>query len=67
LVAGVPVIYEAPHFIVGEACGRSLRLVETPIYDNDSRRVAFNRLAWAQWARSEIESGYAFRCLLRRP
>lgn len=54
LIMGVNVVSEMPNWI-GEQ-------------DNteESRLAMFNRLAWAQWTHEEIESGFAFTCLINR-
>jgi hypothetical protein len=66
LVAGIPVIYQAPHWICEGAADDALEVVErnplgvTPI----SREAALQRMAWAQWSLAEIASGEPFRRLL---
>lgn len=68
LIAGVPSFYCAPHFI---CAGAATRLPDQGpgVLNNppkpDTRLAVFERLAWAQWAVSELENGEAFRCLLR--
>lgn len=63
LVAGVPVIYQAPKWVAGEAASRAIGAIEAP--PMPERVPAFERLAWAQWSIAEIESGAPFRYLLR--
>ena len=73
LVAGVPVICEAPYWICKESQVANMymvdamyrapdRLVGHAIY-NALREKAMHRLAWGQWHISEIESGEAFQAL----
>lgn len=66
LIAGVPVICEAPFWICKSAAYDSLDFVltEKPEYDIDRER-ALRRLAWAQWSLAEVESGEALDYLLR--
>lgn len=66
LIAGVPVICEAPKWICRDTTFLSgLRYIEEmePPREQDSvlRRTALERLAWAQWSLGEIASGEAFR------
>lgn len=67
LIAGVPVICEAPFWIARDAAydGLEFVLTEKPEYDVDRAR-ALHRLAWAQWSLAEIQSGEALDHLLRR-
>ena len=58
LVAGVPVLYEAPSLICAGACRRGINGIEAPRYSD--RLPALERLAWAQWSLAEIESGLPF-------
>lgn len=55
LVAGVPVIYTAPHWICAGAAGNRLDEIEAPRMPD--RLPVFERLASAQWTLLEIESG----------
>ncbi len=66
LVAGIPVVCEAPYWICNGAA-------ETDINDTDAlefpwiwyqREPDLNRLAWAQWTLKEIQTGEAFTRLL---
>ena len=70
LLAGIPVIYDAPHIITAGAaypgvwpfiCGGP---ASQSLYGD--RQSAFERLAWAQWTMEEIAAGAPFRHLLRR-
>lgn len=63
LIAGVPVFYMAPRWICESAALHDLMFIEQPT--RGDRLPAFEKLAWAQWRRSEIESGEAFKCLLQ--
>lgn len=63
LVYGVPVFYEMPKWIGGTAaCHVDQADFRHPVYAD--RLPMFERLAWAMWRVSEIESGEAFECLL---
>ena len=68
LLAGIPVIYDAPHIATAGAaypgvwrylCGGP---APQPLYGD--RQAAFERLAWAQWTMEEIAAGDPFRHLL---
>ena len=62
LLAGVPVIFEAPWWICSGAAWTELRKVDsTP--SHDGRPKTFARLAWAQWTTEEISSGLPFKLL----
>jgi hypothetical protein len=63
LVAGVPVICEGPRWICHAAASVTLTAIDHPPLPE--RQRAFERMAWAQWHLSEIESGEAFDHLLR--
>ena len=63
LIAGVPVCFEAPEIVCAGACARGIAGIEAPA--TPDRLPALERLAWAQWRVSEIESGAAFRWLLQ--
>lgn len=62
LLAGVPVIYEAPWWILARSAGRDWREVDAP--PRLDRLKGFQRLACAQWTVEEIASGEPFRQLL---
>lgn len=62
LVAGIPVICEAPYWILKGAAGTDLRQIDAP--PTPERRPHFERLAWAQWTLKEIASGEPFLRLL---
>lgn len=62
LIEGVPVIYQAPHWICAEASGNKLEDIETPPMPD--RVPAFETLAGAQWTLDEIRKGEPFCSLL---
>lgn len=64
LVAGIPVIVEAPHHILDGAVLRGISRVERPTFTN--REDALERMAWAQWTMDEILAGAPFRHLCPR-
>lgn len=64
LIEGVPVFADAPHHVLMNACNRGIDAIESP--RRPDRLPAFERMAWAQWSLSEIESGLPFRYLLAR-
>lgn len=62
IIAGIPVFYEAPHWILSGAGKRDIREIESPwLFD---RAPHLERLAWAQWRVDEIAAGAPFRQLL---
>lgn len=63
LIAGIPVIYEGPHWILSGAGGRDITRIEDP--ELPDRVPAFQRLACAQWKVEEIASGEPFKRLLQ--
>lgn len=67
LLAGVPVIRMARHWICAEAAGTDLASIETPFMDDAARLSALERMAWAQFSLAEISSGLPFRLLLTEP
>lgn len=65
LIAGVPVFYALPTWILaGAACAELGHLDKPPLPD---RLPAFVRMAWAQWTLAEIATGEPFDRLLREP
>lgn len=58
LVSGIPVLYGAPHWV----CETGARPIETQqlLRDDDARRNALHRMAWAQWTIGEISHGLPF-------
>ena len=61
LLAGVPVIREAPWWILAGAASSDIRAVEHP--PEPDRLPAFVRLAWAQYNIEEIAAGLPFEKL----
>ncbi|MDE2470756.1 MAG: hypothetical protein KGL35_18930, partial [Bradyrhizobium sp.] len=55
VLAGVPVVQHGPNLMVGALASRP----GEPLYFGP-RTHEFERLAWAQWSRSEISSGLPF-------
>ena len=64
LLAGIPVICEAPRWICKGATAIGIASVAQPYHDDAARRHALQRLAWAQWHVAEIATGEPFRRLL---
>ena len=62
LLAGVPVIALAPHWICKAAASADVSTIESPAMP--AREPVFERLAWAQWTVEEIARGEPFRHLL---
>lgn len=62
LVAGVPVICEAPAWSCRRAAGNSITEIEAP--PMPERAPVFERLAWAQWSFAEIATGEPIRRLV---
>jgi len=65
LVAGVPVFYEAPYWILAGAGERSVLDIDNPHYL--AREEAFVKLSWAQWTLAELATGEPFRLLAALP
>lgn len=67
LIAGIPVIYQAPYWICSGAADRKLECIDK-IDDGawmlKTREQALQRMAWAQWTLDEITSGEPFRLLM---
>lgn len=61
LLEGIPVLYDAPHWICSGAAAR-LDSVKAPFLGD--RLPALQRMAWAQWTVAEIASGEPFRLLV---
>lgn len=62
LLMGIPSWRLAPYHVNEAALTDLALLIDPPRPD---RLAAFQKLAWAQWALSEIASGEAFRSVLR--
>lgn len=60
LMAGYPVYYDAPRWILEGASRRLGEDIEAPKVDDAARLRALERMAWAQWSVAEIESGEPF-------
>lgn len=64
LIAGVPVVYSAPHWVCESAAGQSIGMVNELVRDDARREAALQRMAHAQWRVSEIEAGEPFARIL---
>jgi hypothetical protein len=64
LIAGIPVFYEAPHWILEGAAKRGIDDIENPWLGD--RTPHLERMAWAQFTIDEIASGVPFRLLLEK-
>jgi hypothetical protein len=68
IVAGIPVFYEFPKWIGGEAARFGITdkagasLIESPYLG--PRGTMLRKLSWAMWTAEEIASGEPFKCLL---
>lgn len=63
LVEGIPVFYDAPHWICGDVAHRPGTLTKaftTPRHSHEAVRASLNRMAWGQWNVDEISSGEPF-------
>jgi hypothetical protein len=65
LTQGIPVAYDAPHWI---ASGGATKLSETDfesmLCDDAARLSALERMAWGQWTIAEIQTGEPFKKLM---
>jgi len=61
LVNGVPVYYDAPHWICGGGATPASKIGGFALVDDGARMQALRRMAWAQWSVAEIEQGEPFR------
>lgn len=59
LIEGIPVKYDAPHWIC-EGAATKLRSVEVK-RDDAARLQALQRMAWAQWSVAELATGEPFK------
>lgn len=70
LVQGIPVFFDAPHWICEKAAPQGLRLgppdLEKPWRNDVNRMTALREMAWAQWSLDEIARGVPFQHLLQR-
>lgn len=64
LVEGIPVFYDAPHWVCAGAARRGIAMLEQPLMDGAARGAALERMAWAQWSVAEIATGEPFVRLL---
>jgi len=67
LIAGVPVVCEAPHWICEIAAANRIEWIDQlprMLFSGNTREAALQLLAWAIWSVEEIESGVAFKHLL---
>jgi hypothetical protein len=60
LLAGIPVFYDAPHWICEGAAVRGLDDIEHPLLSDVLRLEALKRMAHAQWSVAELETGEPF-------
>jgi hypothetical protein len=63
LTLGVPVLYDAPHWIC-ERAARPLVYAENPLRSDVPRLEALRHMAHGQWSVAEIESGEPFARIL---
>lgn len=65
LVAGIPVAYDAPHWICEGAALKGVeRLAGGVMRDDAARNFALSRMAHGQWSVAEIEKGEPFARIL---
>lgn len=64
LMLGVPVWYEYPHWIGGQAARPLADFGQEPKRSDEARLAMFRRLIWAMWRIDEIKDGTAFRTVL---
>lgn len=62
LVEGIPVKYDAPHWICSAAATR-MRSGEM-LRSDDARLLALHRMSWAQWSVAELATGEPFKRLI---
>lgn len=66
LTQGVPVVYDAPHWVCEDAAVPLRAMVDknfefpSPELMTETRQAALERMAWAQWTIAELESGEPF-------
>jgi len=62
LTLGIPVRYDAPHWVCSGAAEKLTWSGEAklPVGDDDTRLAALKRMAWAQWRIAELETGEPF-------
>ena len=64
LVEGVPVSYDAPHWVCAEAAQSNVLAVAKR--DDDARAKALHRMSHAQWHHEEIATGEPFARIIER-
>ena len=60
LIEGVPVFFDAPHWICEGAAVKGMADLERPKRDDAARLAALQRMAWGQWTIAEIAGGEPF-------
>lgn len=62
LVAGIPVWFDAPHWVCEHGARRLSEdpALERPMRDDNARRIALHRMSHAQWSVEELENGEPF-------
>lgn len=66
LTMGVPVVYDAPHWIAEGCAVRGVDNVANAIRDDEARLKALRKMAWGQRSVEEIESGEPFATIRER-
>lgn len=66
LVLGIPVFYAAPYWVASDCAMRLNGSVESPLMDDEKRKVALHKMAWGQRSVAEIESGEPFATIRDR-
>lgn len=64
LIDGVPVYYDAPHWICQGAAEQGVLKLRPPKMDDPARLAALHAMAWAQWNVAEISSGEPFKLIV---
>lgn len=60
LALGIPVVYDAPHWICSAGAVKLNGGAYAVVRDDDARAAALEHMAWGQWRVAEIESGEPF-------
>ncbi len=66
LISGIPVFYDAPHWICEDGAIKSNGNFCEPLCDDSKRSAALSKMAWGQRSVSEIESGEPFVTIRER-
>jgi hypothetical protein len=66
LTMGVPVFYDAPHWVCEETARKGIDAIDRPLADDARRRAAFQKMAHGQWSVAEITSGEPFKRIAAR-